>query len=110
MTRRGHTLVEIVVAVVLLEVGILAVSGTLLLASRTLAQASLLEWAAAEVQLRADALTAGGATGGGQLPSGPGSVTWQVDPGGRFVVEYRHSDTVLAVVEGAAPHPEAAGG
>lgn len=43
MTRRGFSLVEVLVALVVLEVGLLGVLGTLVLAARTLNEAQVLE-------------------------------------------------------------------
>ena len=101
--RSGFTLVEILVAIVVLQVGLLGVVGTLLLASRTLRRAELTEWAVAEVQRTADSLLAIGAgTGGGQASSGPGELRWEVDGGGRFRVEYHSGSEILVAVEGMA--------
>lgn len=102
--RGGFTLVEVLVALVVLQVGLLGVVATLLVASRTLARAERLEWAVAEAQRAADSLTASGATGGaGRAASGPGELSWRVEAGGRFVVEWAEADSVLVRVEGAAP-------
>lgn len=97
----GFTLVEVLVALVVLQVGLLGVVGTLLLASRTLGRAEVVEWAVAEVQRAADSL-AGTEPGGGRAASGPGELVWEVDGGGRIIVAYRlHGDT-LAAAEGVA--------
>lgn len=109
--RSGFTLVEILVAMVVLQVGLLGVVGTLLLASRTLRRAELMEWAVAEVQRAADSLLATGAgAGAGQASSGPGELRWELDGGGRLRVEYQTGSEILVTVEGMAnpaPRPEA---
>jgi prepilin-type N-terminal cleavage/methylation domain-containing protein len=109
--RSGFTLVEVLVSLVVLQVGLLGVVGTLLLASRTLRGAELTEWAVAEVQRTADSLLATGAgAGAGQAPSGPGELRWEVDGGGRLRVEYHSGSEILVTVEGMAnpgANPEA---
>lgn len=109
--RSGFTLVEVLVALVVLQVGLLGVVGTLLLASRTLRRAELTEWAVAEVQRTADSLLATGAgSGAGQASSGPGELRWEVDGGGRLRVEYHSGSEILVAVEGMAnpgAHPGA---
>lgn len=109
--RSGFTLVEILVSLVVLQVGLLGVVGTLLLASRTLGRAELVEWAVAEVQRTADSLFAtGGGAGAGQASSGPGELRWEVDGGGRLRVEYHSGSEILVMVEGMASakaHPGA---
>ena len=57
MSPRGHTLVEVVVALCVLEVSLLGTTGMLLLASAELARATLIEQGAAEAAQVADSLS-----------------------------------------------------
>ena len=99
MRRRGFTLVEVLVALVVLEVGLLGVVGTLLLGARTLRRAERLEWAAAEVQRVYDSLaSAPSAPGEGRLPSAFGEVRWHADGLGRVRLEFFADDSISAEV------------
>lgn len=101
MTGRGYTLVELLVALVLLQVGILATVGTLVLASRFLTRAELLEWGTAEVQRVLDSLAATSSSPGqAETPSGPGTLRWWLAADGAVRVEYVVADTALVSVEG----------
>ena len=103
MRRHGFTLVEVLVALVVLEVGLLGVVGTLLLGARTLRSAERLEWAAAEVQRVYDSLSSTPpAPGEGRLPSAFGEVRWKADGQGRVRLEFfpEDSTSVEVVVEG----------
>ena len=82
MSRSGFTLVELLVALVIFEVGLLGVVGTLVLASRTVAQASLLERAVGEVESLVDSLSRSPGVGQGQRKTLGGSVSWSVDAAG----------------------------
>jgi len=108
--RVGFTLVEVMVALVVLEVGLLGVVGTLVLAARTLTRAELEEEGAAEVERVLDSLIAAGVTSGdGTVPSRGGEVRWtRTAEGGLRLVFAAPIDTALVVVE--ALFPGAAGG
>ncbi|MDH5758829.1 MAG: type II secretion system GspH family protein [Gemmatimonadota bacterium] len=87
---RGFTLVEVVVALVILEVGLMGSAGLLLLASRTLTRSETLEWATAHVSRVADSLLyAAGGPGSGSEPVAGGDVSWSVAPDGSLRVAYR---------------------
>jgi prepilin-type N-terminal cleavage/methylation domain-containing protein len=73
---RGFTLIEVVVALVLLEIGVLGVVGTLLLATRTLTEAELTTRAAARAALVADSLETHGFVGPGADSFPWGVVRW----------------------------------
>lgn len=80
--RAGFTLMEVVVALLLLEVGVLAAAGTLQVASRTLAEAERLERAVVEAGGVLDSLgrVSGPSAGSRSLPFG--EVAWSVDDSG----------------------------
>jgi prepilin-type N-terminal cleavage/methylation domain-containing protein len=80
---RGFTLVELLVALVLLEVGLLGVAGTVVLASRTLSRAEERERAVTRAALVLDSLegTAGG--GSGAWIGAWGQLHWSRDADGR---------------------------
>lgn len=105
MSRRGgFTLVEILVAAVVLEVGLLAVLGTSLLARRTLTRADVVERGVAQVERAYDSLTLGWTPGAGRHPADPGWVTWDVAASGRVRIRFGEGgDTALVEVEGILP-------
>ena len=110
MSRSGHTLVELLVALVLLQVGILAAVGTCLLASRVLTRAELVEWGAAEVQRVLDSLSSEGPSAtAAEAASGPGTLRWAVTAAGAVRVQYLVADTPLVSVEGRLAPPGTGG-
>ena len=80
----GFTLLEVVVALVVLEVGVLGVAGTLYLASRTLTRAETLERAVARTEGVLDSLRRGAEPGAGRTTFMAGVVGWSVSDSGRF--------------------------
>lgn len=102
MVRRGFTLVEVLVALVLLEVGLLGVVGTLVLAARTLTRAELEERGAAEIARVVDSLVAAGlAAGEGRVPVRGGEVRWRAEGGQLNLVFSTSVDTALVVLDAA---------
>ncbi len=103
--RRGFTLVEVLVALVVLEVGILGVMGTLVLAARTLSRAEAEEEGVAEVGRVADSLVAaggGGDGGGGHRRTARGEVVWSVAPGSMLHLVFSTPlDSALVVANAA---------
>lgn len=90
MSRSGFTLVEILVALVVLEVGLLGVVGTLWLAERTLTGAEILERGVGVMEGVYDSLSSEAAPSDGWRPSPPGQVRWRVSG----------SDAHLALLDG----------
>lgn len=80
--RRGFTLLEVVVAILVLEIGVLAVLGTLTVASRNLTRAARLERAVATTESVLDSLTGTSAPADGALNVPGGHVEWTVGPDG----------------------------
>lgn len=85
---RGFTLIEVVVALVLLEIGVLGVVGTLVLATRTLTEAEMTTRAAAEAASAADSLASHGFVAAGAAAFPGGTVRWEAaaDGTGRVIV------------------------
>jgi prepilin-type N-terminal cleavage/methylation domain-containing protein len=101
MTRRGFTLVEVLVALVVLEVGLLGVVGTLLLAATTMARARLLEAGVAAMERAYDSLQLAPGAGSGGGATEAGGIRWLVEGGGNLLIEVRGpGDTLLAAVHG----------
>ena len=69
-------------ALVILEIGVLAVVGMVTVASRTLNEAQTREWGTAAASAVADSLAHFGFTGPGEEISELGRVRWEGSPGG----------------------------
>lgn len=83
---RGFTLLEVVVALVVLEVAVTGTVGVLTVASRTLGRAERLERAVAVAEGVVDSLWRVPAPAGSSLASGGGEVRWEVADSGRLVL------------------------
>jgi type II secretory pathway pseudopilin PulG len=102
----GFTLLEVVVALLLLEVAVLGAVGTLTVASRTLAEAEHLERAVSETEGVLDSLTGFPGAESGQRPFSGGQLEWLIDETGSLLL--RASDTdgeVLLEVRSAVRTP-----
>lgn len=88
MKPRGFTLVEVVVALLILEVGLLGVFGMVVLAQRTLAQADAIERGVAELEGLLDSLGVHAAPGGGSRELDVGVVHWSVTADGTVTVRF----------------------
>lgn len=98
----GFTLLEVVVALLVLEVAVVGVVGALVLASSTLARAEVVERATATVEGVLDSLARTRSAGADSLSHDAGKVHWSVDdsgmvavravdPGGAVVLDLRSS-------------------
>jgi type II secretory pathway pseudopilin PulG len=96
MRRRGSTLVELLVALVILQVGLLGVVGTLVLSARTVAAVTLLERGINEVEWTLDSLASSSRAGAGERLVEPGEVAWWSDATETVWVEFRVGDASVA--------------
>jgi len=95
---RGFTLIEIVVAIVLLEIGMLGMLGTLTIASRTMTRAETLEAATITAGRVVDSLTVHGMAEEGAVGFIGGQVSWRADEAQPWVFGLDTSgDTLLRV-------------
>lgn len=96
---RGFTLIEVVVALLLLEVGVLAAAGTLQVASRTLAEAERVERAVVAAGGILDSLARVTEPSDGDRTEAFGEVSWSVDGSGAMVLraETREGRVLLEV-------------
>ena len=92
--RSGFTLIEVVVALLLLEVAVLAAAGTLQVASRTLGEAERVERAVVEASGILDSLAGAPGAGAGSRTLPFGGVTWAVDSAGTVTLEVRTGEGV----------------
>lgn len=90
MVRRcGFTLVEVLVALVIFEVGLLGVVGTLVLTSQILTRTVLLERAVGEMESVLDSLAGAPSGQDGRRSAEGGTVLWSVASDGATSVSYR---------------------
>lgn len=83
---RGFTLLEVVVALLLLEVAVLAAVGTLVVASRALRDAEHLERAVVAAEGVLDSLASAPAGASGARAFDGGTLEWDVDAAGLVVL------------------------
>lgn len=104
MRTAGFTLAEVIMALLILEVGVFGVLGTLLVASETVRRAERLERATARVESVLDSLARGAASGSVTERFDDVRVSWTVDAVGR--VELHATDErggSLLTVESRVP-------
>lgn len=87
--RRGFTLIEIVVALLVLEVGVVGVVATLLAASKTMGDAERVERATGRAASLLDSLRSGAVVGEDSASFVGGVASWRVDSGGRLDLQVR---------------------
>ena len=102
MTRRcrpgdpwGFTFLEVLVALVILQVGLVGCAGTFVTAHRLLSEAERLHRATQIAAAVVDSLLAAGASGGGVAATPWGRVRWSRDTGVVRVVAEEHSGSAL---------------
>jgi len=84
--KAGFTLVEVLVALIVMEVATLGVLGSLVLASETMRRAETLERATARAEGVLDSLHSVLGSGSGVRPFVGGEVRWTVDDRGYLVL------------------------
>lgn len=84
--RDGHSIAEVVVALLLLELGVLSVVTSTVLADRISRQALLLERAVGVAEEVADSLLIDGYSGAGSRELPWGAIRWETSEGGRVAV------------------------
>lgn len=90
--RRGFTLIEVVTALLVLEVAVLGVLGTLVLAERTARRAERLARATGRVEVLLDSLAAGATPGSRRESFDDVRLEWSVDSVGRALLEARDEE------------------
>lgn len=98
-SRRGFTLMEVVMALLVLEMAVLGVLGTMALAARTLRRAERLEAATGRAEAVLDSLRRGAAPGSGRDVFDDVVVVWTVDSAGRVELNAtdEHGGTLLGL-------------
>ncbi|MDH3271412.1 MAG: prepilin-type N-terminal cleavage/methylation domain-containing protein [Gemmatimonadota bacterium] len=87
MKRAGFTLVEVVVALIVLEVAVLGVLGVLAFTAETSRRADQLERATGRVESLLDSLREDATVDSSSLAFGDGGIRWSVDSLGRLEIE-----------------------
>lgn len=97
--RRGFTLLEVVVALLVLEVAVVGVVGALVLASSTLARAEAVEHQVAVTEGLLDSLARSAAAGADSVRNPLGRVSWVVDDSGHITLRAMDArdDTIVAL-------------
>lgn len=104
MRGRAFTLVEVLMAMVVLEVGFLGVLGTLVLAARTMRRAESLERVVTEAGLLYDSVAGITTAGSGEVSAVAGRLRWTVSADGALRIEVlAPGDSVLFFLEGRTP-------
>lgn len=80
--RRGFSLVELIVALSIFQIGLLSTAGLVLLAQRHMVRAKVTLRALVEADRVADSLAQLGEGGSGSLPRPWGEIAWEADSGG----------------------------
>ena len=107
---RGFSLIELLVALLILQVGLLATAGMIFLAQENLARAERMTRGLLEARRLADSLVREGQTGSGQLTYPWGEVRWEAGPspfpGVRVLALSPGSEDTLAVASAFLPPPD----
>ena len=104
--RAAFTLLEVVVALLVLEVAVVGLVGSLVLASATLTRAESLERAVATAEGVLDSLSRAANIGADSVPhAGGGIVRWSMDDSGRVRLQATEASGA-SVIDLAAVVPE----
>lgn len=106
---RGFTLLEVVIALLVLEIAVVGAVGLVVLASATLSRAERLERATARAEGILDSLARSVAPVDGVAAWEAGEILWWVGPGGevRLVASGPAGDTLLTLASLLPPNPAA---
>lgn len=105
-SRGGFSLVEVVVAFVVFEVGILGVLAMIMQAQKTLLAATALESASRAVEWLADSLSFAGWGGPGSLETRHGLLRWTRDASGLVTVTFQGGPGGSGSVGLSPDHPD----
>ena len=105
-SRGGFSLVEVVVALVVFEVGILGVLAMILRAQRTLVAATALESASRAVEWLADSLAIAGWGGPGSIKTEQVLLGWTREADGLVIVTFRGGPGASGSVSLIPGHPD----
>ena len=89
---KGFTLLEVVVALLVLEIAVVGLVGSLVLAASTLTRAEALEMAVASAEGLLDSLSRADSAAADSVAFEGGEITWSIDDSGR--VSLRALDVV----------------
>ena len=98
--KSGFSLVEVLVALVVLEVAILGAVGTVVIASRTMSEAEAIESAVSALEGTADSLSLTATAGEGDKDVAGGRIHWSVESDGGFTLEFIRDERVWLWVAG----------
>jgi len=104
---RGFTLLEVVIALLVVELAVIAGAGVLVLASSTLTRAERLQRAIASAEAVLDTVVVSSAMSSGLATYAGGELRWQVEESGEVVLWAVEStgDTLFAISAIASPPP-----
>jgi type II secretory pathway pseudopilin PulG len=86
LERRGFTLLEVVIALLVVELAVIGGVGIMVLASATLTRAERLQTASASAQAVLDTLMSSGVMGDGTAAYTGGELRWQVEESGEVAL------------------------
>lgn len=101
--RRGFTLIEVVMALLVLEVAVIGVLGSLMLASRTARRAEQLERLVQHVESTLDSLRHGARVGDDSVSHPEGRIGWSVEPDGTLTLIADGAEGVVVEVSSRVP-------
>lgn len=101
--RRGFTLIEVVMALLVLEVAVIGVLGSLMVASRTAGRAEQLERLVQYVESTLDSLRGGAHVGDDSVSHPEGRIAWSVEADGTLTLIAVGAEGVAVEVSSRVP-------
>ena len=98
--KSGFSMVEVLVALVVLELVILGAVGMMVVASTTMSEAEVIERAVSALEGTADSLSQQATIGRGSKDVAGGRIEWSVEPDGEFIMEFTRDERLLVQVAG----------